>query len=673
MYTQCPECRAAFRVTAGVLQQARGQVRCGSCGDAFNALDHLSESPPPPTADAPTAREAGNEARDQALMDTLNRLGGGEEVRIEDTGVEWRVIDHDDAGETGSAEALKPVESPEAEAPADDEPRYDDNTPLPEDFSDDSIESVAWEPPPRQWGDFGPEDTATDDDAQYDLELSEAAEWDDLLDEFRDSLGKIPHQAEPGPDDDEPGVSPTNETDTRSTGENEEAIPELDEATHGVIDDDRRQDHEWTFVAGEPGQAHDDETSVDVELSAEFDYEPLTPDGGYGDFGGGTAIESAFFMDTGGHGDVALNHETVDGPDDAGAAQSPDEEALTRDEDASPDEAGTDRFESLVAAEEDVEEYEFDDVSTEDLDDLEEEDTAGGDVPAWTDAVTESDDAQQDLLYFGSGSSTTGDDGAETPDEDIDFAAMTANMKIDPEVLRAMRDGDLDARDEDGSPLVETIIMEGGFIGDSLEEEEPSRGVAGDDEPPSLLDTYITSRLPGKKNVNPRALMGAGIAILSLALAVQLIHSQRENLATYDFFSWTLGPIYRFVGAPVTPNWDVKGWQFEGTRGSTAGEEERLTITSRISNRSEKALPYPIVHVSLTDRYEDIIGSRMLEPDDYLDDEIDLAEPVAAGDNFTANITIAAAAPEATGFKLNVCYREVGTRVRCAIEDFKEP
>ncbi|MGI9271510.1 MAG: MJ0042-type zinc finger domain-containing protein, partial [Woeseiaceae bacterium] len=38
MYTQCPECDVAFRVTAEVLKQAAGKVRCGGCGVAFNAL-----------------------------------------------------------------------------------------------------------------------------------------------------------------------------------------------------------------------------------------------------------------------------------------------------------------------------------------------------------------------------------------------------------------------------------------------------------------------------------------------------------------------------------------------------------------------------------------------------------------------------------------------------------
>ena len=48
MYSQCPECQARFRVSADALRAARGTVRCGRCGAAFDALERLSDSLPPP-------------------------------------------------------------------------------------------------------------------------------------------------------------------------------------------------------------------------------------------------------------------------------------------------------------------------------------------------------------------------------------------------------------------------------------------------------------------------------------------------------------------------------------------------------------------------------------------------------------------------------------------------
>ena len=122
MYTQCPDCRIAFRVTAQVLQQAGGRVQCGGCNLAFNAVDYLSESPPgtdapidstveqPTTDDSITAdagdtaaddveiensddeRKQSSEERNTEVLKALDDDVGPEHIRIEQKGVECRVL-----------------------------------------------------------------------------------------------------------------------------------------------------------------------------------------------------------------------------------------------------------------------------------------------------------------------------------------------------------------------------------------------------------------------------------------------------------------------------------------------------------------------------------------------------------------------------------------------------
>ena len=125
------------------------------------------------------------------------------------------------------------------------------------------------------------------------------------------------------------------------------------------------------------------------------------------------------------------------------------------------------------------------------------------------------------------------------------------------------------------------------------------------------------------------------------------------------------------IGQPLTPDWDIKGWRFETTKGSTDENDELLTIYSRIGNNSEDALPYPLVHVALTDRFEETIGSRVLEPGDYLAGDGDPRALIMAGNTFDAVISIESPDMDATGFKLNVCYRLASGQLRCAIDDFK--
>ncbi|WP_255482888.1 DUF3426 domain-containing protein [Marinobacterium marinum] len=67
--TRCPDCHARFRVTAGQLKLARGQVRCGACLCVFDARLHaLPEAErvepadtriPPPPVNKPAAEQTG--------------------------------------------------------------------------------------------------------------------------------------------------------------------------------------------------------------------------------------------------------------------------------------------------------------------------------------------------------------------------------------------------------------------------------------------------------------------------------------------------------------------------------------------------------------------------------------------------------------------------------------
>ena len=218
-------------------------------------------------------------------------------------------------------------------------------------------------------------------------------------------------------------------------------------------------------------------------------------------------------------------------------------------------------------------------------------------------------------------------------------------------------------------PLVETIIMEGESIRAEEDEDKSvkNRQLGAALKARQAEEDLLKAKSPGASRIG----LIAAAVLLALALVLQFVHQSREALATNPAFNDAVGPVYRMLGQPLTPAWDIKGWRFEATKGSTDETDELLTIYSRIGNQSDGALPYPLVHVSLTDRFEDIIGSRVLEPDEYLGGNADPRELVPAGNTFNAVISIESPTAEATGFKLNVCYRLAGGQLRCAIEDFK--
>jgi hypothetical protein len=230
------------------------------------------------------------------------------------------------------------------------------------------------------------------------------------------------------------------------------------------------------------------------------------------------------------------------------------------------------------------------------------------------------------------------------------------------------------------SENIETIVMEGDYVRGEIEEYEIAEQIEDSamtelEVKNDLVDTYMMNKgqvRGGRRRSDPIGYgMIGGIVILLLLLAAQYMHASREALATYGAFNQTLGPVYRAMGNPVTPHWNIKGWQFEKTSGSTDDDNEVLTVFSQIRNASDNPLPYPLVHVSLTDRWEEVIGSKVLEPAEYLAGDLDPRQPVAPGDIFRAVIAIEEPSPEATGFQLYACYRLSPGRMRCATEDFK--
>ena len=804
MFTQCPQCDAAFRITAEVLQQARGQVRCGSCDHAFNALDHLSEEPPavvPPPSNAPDVGADADDNRSQALLKTLDRLAGPDDIRIEDTGVEWLVVDEDDATTeaerrpqdpeaTGSMrwileesqedvanESELPEVSDQVDADVDlentetteqlvldeqtalefdaqsVEPRYDDNTPLPDDFEErhrvtppevptDVPNDTPLDTPQRRSTDQQADEP---DESQAGLELSEPDEWTDLLDEVvsvpvGDAGDPAVTAAESEPDDrmSDAGALPLDVEEELAAIHGELSAMPAAGGNEPTADALQLDDDDLNLsLDDESAPAMEPESEVAVVASQLDD---LLEAMGTNKFrASGDVSEPPVETD-----DIELSDEVLslveetiveEAVDEAAAdetaetAEQPHDEADTAEADATDENAATENAQSQTgeqpAAVETVEATEPDgdavvyqettgeferaiaeaegairdelaktdsgnapldtDASSEEVDENAESPgpvTNGEPKEIDEDVATESE-PEGDAKNAGHepGSAESGENAADDLDDEL--AAMTGNMKIDADLLRAMKDQDLAAEmlDEDGSPIVETIVMEGDFVGGAIDLDADNGFTAEEktdprdlEDPGSLVDTYMFNRNDNSRSgpfSGKRAI--AGIIVLILLLIGQFVHNSRESLATFGAFNQTLAPLYRLFGSPVTPTWDIKGWQFEATNGSTSEDNSLLTIYSRISNRAEQPLPYPLVHVSLTDRYEEIMGSRVLEPDEYLAGNADPSRPVAAGDNFTAVITVASPSPEATGFKLNVCYRVTPGRVRCAIEDFKAP
>ncbi len=499
--------------------------------------------------------------------------------------------------------------------------RFDDDTPLPEDFEFDGEPA---ESGPGVEIEVGEEPMAPDT-AQADLELGEPEDWEDLL-------GEVAEEAERRETDEVEAVDE----------QEEEPLPDVD-TQFATQAEAMGIDLSGIRARAEPPERDSaDDSTIDAEAEArevaEYREEPDAQDD-YVDFD-----------------ELELD---IEEPDDL--LEPHNRELVARsDEDATlAAELGVDEDDN--ANDDEVE------VSSEGGDDDKPEHV----IPPMTEEEqTINMMIDQDLLAIAV--------------EDEEGFASTIIQKQRPESGERQedRDGDDSADEasteysEQDSPQFETIIMEGEFVRDALEEErlkaqqrQATDAEAGEEKETDGGESDRDQMQEAKAPRNYR--MVAGVAALALLLGAQYVHQSRESLAVYPAFSSSVGSIYRLIGKPVTPAWNITGWRFEATKGSTDESDEVLTIYSRIGNKSREALPYPLINVSLTDRFDDIIGSKVLEPGEYLAESLDTRKPVQPGETFSAIISIEAPDVNATGFKLNVCYRQPGGQLRCAIEDFR--
>ena len=83
MYTHCPHCATAFRITARELRLGRGRVRCGLCMGEFNALEFLRDdkgAPEPGQDLASDQQRPRQDLRPQAAAEIQDGMGMAEDA-----------------------------------------------------------------------------------------------------------------------------------------------------------------------------------------------------------------------------------------------------------------------------------------------------------------------------------------------------------------------------------------------------------------------------------------------------------------------------------------------------------------------------------------------------------------------------------------------------------------
>jgi predicted Zn finger-like uncharacterized protein len=158
--------------------------------------------------------------------------------------------------------------------------------------------------------------------------------------------------------------------------------------------------------------------------------------------------------------------------------------------------------------------------------------------------------------------------------------------------------------------------------------------------------------------------------VLVIALTAQAVHFWRHDLSRDPTFGPWLMRAYEALGIPLTPPADLSAFELRQLGAASDGlQAGRIKLRASLVNRADFAQPLPLLRLSLQDRFGTTIGTRDLEPAEYLPgDGTPASGLLGPSQRADAEVVFVDPGRDAVGFELDVCLREAGT-IRCGASD----
>lgn len=166
--------------------------------------------------------------------------------------------------------------------------------------------------------------------------------------------------------------------------------------------------------------------------------------------------------------------------------------------------------------------------------------------------------------------------------------------------------------------------------------------------------------------------LGAAI-IAALLLMAQIVHQNQAWLAAQPpgTAGAALRAVFGALGAPPPAGnlsaYQLRQWGVTGDPDASG----TLRVRASILNTAAQLQPYPLLRVTLADRFGKSIGTRDFEPAEYLGKPT--ARLLAPGERVDATLNILDPGKTAEGFEIDVCLRGAERRVACANDAAPQP
>ena len=195
-------------------------------------------------------------------------------------------------------------------------------------------------------------------------------------------------------------------------------------------------------------------------------------------------------------------------------------------------------------------------------------------------------------------------------------------------------------------------------------ESGPAAGIAGltasEDIRKEMLAGYQRAELPEinappRRQLPPAAWVSAAV-VLALLLVFQVVQTNGEWLSVHTPLQGSGGN----SAAAQLSTYQLRQWGVTGDPGANG----TLRVRASIMNAAAQLQPYPLLRVTLADRFGTHVGAREFEPAEYLGKAP--ARMLAPGERVDATLNILDPGKDAEGFEIDVCVRSAEKKIVCA-------
>jgi predicted Zn finger-like uncharacterized protein len=190
----------------------------------------------------------------------------------------------------------------------------------------------------------------------------------------------------------------------------------------------------------------------------------------------------------------------------------------------------------------------------------------------------------------------------------------------------------------------------------------PAAGIRGlavsEDIRQEMLASFQRAELPEinapRRRQLPPAVWASAAVALALLLVFQVFQTNGEWLSVHT-------PVQGGDAKPAAlSTYQLRQWGVTGDPGANG----TLRVRASIMNAAAQLQPYPLLRVTLADRFGTRVGAREFEPAEYLGKAP--ARMLAPGERVDATLNILDPGKDAEGFEIDVCVRSAEKKIVCA-------